>query len=321
MPVALRTAAAREQGNGSPVREATMDTVITQFLNQVEGRNGRPFSRNTLAAYRRDLAQFRSFVAEHGAASWDIEPATLLEFRQWLRERDLALASQARKLAAVKSFFGYLTREGIIPSNPAAALTGPQVDHAPPQTVAAADLRALLAAAGDGAGPEASRDRAMLALLCTTGLRASEMVALDVDHLDWDTRTVTCVRSRRQDTQLQFDDDVAAALRVYLDAGRPRLAQTPAETALFLNHRGGRLSRQGFWLIVKAIARAAGVEAVVNPRTLRHTAATGMVRRSQDLTQVQADLGHASPTSTRVYAQMAGRQEAAASEATAELAG
>ena len=81
------------------------------------------------------------------------------------------------------------------------------------------------------------------------------------------------------------------------------------------------MSRQGFWLIVKAIARAAGVEAVVNPRTLRHTAATGMVRRSQDLTQVQADLGHASPTSTRVYAQMAGRQEAAASEATAELAG
>ena len=144
-----------------------MDTVITQFLSQVEGRNGRPFSRNTLAAYRRDLAQFRSFVVEQGATSWDIEPATLLEFRQWLRERDLALASQARKLAAVKSFFGYLAREGIIPSNPAAALTGPQVDHAPPQTVAAADLQALLAAAGEGAGSEASRDRAMLTLLCT----------------------------------------------------------------------------------------------------------------------------------------------------------
>ena len=298
-----------------------MDTVITQFLNQVEGRNGRPFSRNTLAAYRRDLAQFRSFVVAQGATSWDVEPATLLEFRQWLRERDLALASQARKLAAVKSFFGYLAREGIIPSNPAAALTGPQVDHAPPQTVAAADLQALLAAAGDGAGSEASRDQAMLALLCTTGLRASEMVALDVAHLDWATRTVTCVRSRRQDTQLQFDEDVAAALRLYLDAGRPRLAQNPDEPALFLNHRGGRLSRQGFWLIVKAIARAAGVEAVVNPRTLRHTAATGMVRRSSDLTQVQADLGHASPTSTRVYAQLAGRQEAAVGVETAERAG
>ena len=132
VPVALRTAAVHQPGNASPCREATMDTVITQFLNQVEGRNGRPFSRNTLAAYRRDLTQFRSFVVEQGATSWEIEPATLLEFRQWLRERDLALASQARKLAAVKSFFGYLAREGIIPSNPAAALTGPQVDHAPP---------------------------------------------------------------------------------------------------------------------------------------------------------------------------------------------
>ena len=161
----------------------------------------------------------------------------------------------------------------------------------------------------------------MLTLLCTTGLRASEMVALDVAHLDWDARTVTCVRSRRKNTQLGFDDDVAAALRLYLDEGRPRLAQNPDETALFLNHRGGRLSRQGFWLIVKAIARAAGVEAVVNPRTLRHTAATGMVRRSSDLTQVQADLGHASPTSTRVYAQMAGRQESATGVETSELAG
>ena len=298
-----------------------MDAVITQFLSQVEGRNGRPFSRNTLAAYRRDLAQFRSFVVEQGATSWDIEPATLLEFRQWLRERGLALASQARKLAAVKSFFNYLARKGLIPSNPAAALTGPHVDHAPPRTVAAADLRALLAAAGDGDSPEACRGRAMLALLCTTGLRASEMVALDVAHLDWDTRTVTCVRSRRQDTRLRFDDDVAAALRVYLDEGRPRLAQNPDETALFLNHRGGRLSRQGFWLIVKAIARAAGVEAVVNPRTLRHTAATAMVRQRQDLTQVQADLGHASPTSTRVYAQMAVRPEGAAGGETAKLSG
>lgn len=298
-----------------------MDAIITQFLSQVEGRNGRPFSHNTLAAYRRDLAQFRSFVVEQGATTWGIESAALLDFRQWLRERDFALATQARKLAAVKSFFNYLASAGLIPNNPAAALTGPHVDHAPPQTVAAADLGAVLAAAGDGGGPEALRDRAMLALLCSTGLRASEMVALDLVHLNVDARAVTCVRSRRQDTHLRFDDEVAADLSTYLGEGRPLLEQRPGEAALFLNHRGGRLSRQGFWLIVKAIARAAGVEATVNPRTLRHTAATGMVRRNRDLTQVQADLGHASPASTRVYAHVAVQQRGEAGGEVAELSG
>ena len=115
------------------------------------------------------------------------------------------------------------------------------------------------------------------------------MVALDVAHLDWDDphRDLRAVTPKEYAVTV-LTTTLPLLLRLYLDEGRPRLAQNPDETALFLNHRGGRLSRQGFWLIVKAIARAAGVEAVVNPRTLRHTAATGMVRRgSSDLTQVQ----------------------------------
>ena len=286
--------------------EPTVDSAVERFLGQIEGTRRRPFSANTLAAYRRDLAQFQEYISACGTASWQVDGATLLEFRQWLRDREFAPATQARKLAAVKSFYAFLVREGHVKENPAAALSGPQVEHHPPETLADEELGALLAAAGEGEGPESLRDRAMLTLLCATGLRASELMALDVGDVGTSAQTVVCRRPRRASTVLSYDDHVAAVLEAYLAHGRPKLAQDHGETALFLNHRGGRLTRQGFWLLVKAMARLAGVEDMVSPRTLRHTAAATMLRQGHDLAKVQRDLGHASRASTRVYAQLPG---------------
>jgi len=260
-------------------------------------------SENTLSAYRNDLRQLRRFLDGHGdgVSGWDVEPVVILEFVAWLKDQEFAPASQARKLAATRAFYAYLHESGRLPTNPAARIGSPRVGRHAPRVLTEAEVEALLLAPSQRHTPEGQRDRAMFALLYATGMRVSEMMGLDLTHLDLEARTVRCTGRGGRERVITFDASAAEALTAYLGGARRTLARSDDVPALFLNHRGDRLTRQGFWLIMKSYAESAGISASLTPHALRHSFATHLLRRGALLRDVQQKLGHANISTTQLY--------------------
>jgi integrase/recombinase XerD len=279
-----------------------MREQLEQFLSHLA--NERKLSANTTSAYRTDLEQFSQFIVERGKQSWhELTRDDVLAFLLFLKERQYATSTLARRTAAVKSFGTFLHREGIIAADPTAELDSPRVDRAPPKAITVNLVDELLELPLASSGPEALRDKAMLELLYATGMRVSELVALNVDAVDLETECVRC-GGQNKVRMLPISGSTITALEEYNDIGRPQLARgnRQADSALFLNHRGKRLTRQGFWLILKRYAEKLGVEELT-PHTLRHSFAAHMLANGADLRSVQALLGHASISTTQIYQQ------------------
>jgi integrase/recombinase XerD len=299
---------------------------IEQFLSTLEAQKG--FSGNTLAAYRNDLSQFAGYLGEGQSASGK-RPASwatvtrddIVSFLLYLKERQYAATTVARKQAAIKSFFKFLTSHGIIPSNPVEDLASPHVDRALPQTINAGEVERLLHAMNTAPdSPEVLRDRAMMQLLYATGLRVGETVALNVSDVDLRDNTVgTGGRGKTRRVPVGSRATLNA-LDAYLEKGRPALARTKENSgaaladadddnrALFLNHRGQRLTRQGFWLILKRYAKSAGLDEI-SPHTLRHSFAAQKLNSGTDMRDLQHILGHANISTTQVYARIGQKHE------------
>ena len=310
-----------------------MQQDVERFLQVLEAERG--FSVNTIFAYRNDLTQFLTFLAgesvsEGGQGSLDdggmgTEDPTSLMFPQvqswdqltdndltnyllFLRSRKYASSTVARKMAAIKSFFNFLMSEGQLRGDPGARMTAPRVDKYTPRSITLVEVERLLeqpAKEGDTAArrPEASRDRAMLETLYATGMRVSELVALDCDDVNLLERHMRCAGRTSRERLVPLRERAIEAIDHYLFQARPLLALRE-EDALFLNHRGNRLTRQGFWLILKSYASKAEI-ADITPHTLRHTFATHALGRGADLREVQQLLGHVSISTTQVYRRMA----------------
>jgi integrase/recombinase XerD len=281
-----------------------MQDSIERFLRSLEA--GSDFSSNTVSAYRNDLGQFVKFLDDHHAiASWaEMEPTHLTSYALWLRERDYASSTVARKTAAVKSFFGFMVRDGELRSDPAETLASPRVEKYVPKAMTEHEIRALLQQPMRGKNPERVRDHAMLHVLYSTGMRVSELVSLDLDDLDLDAGTVCCTGKQNRRRHVDLSPEAIQALRNYLEASRPQIGRSSDESALFLNHRGARLTRQGFWLILKKYADDAGIDKIT-PHTLRHSFATHQLTRGRELGDVQRILGHVSISTTQVYQRLA----------------
>jgi integrase/recombinase XerD len=280
---------------------------IDAFLAHL--RAARRFSANTLTAYRNDLRQLQTYLAGEGTDTWDVAPEAVIGFIVWLKEKEYAAASLARKLAAARAFFGFLFRQGTIARDPAARIGSPRVNRAAPRTISAEEVDRLLAAPARRATPEAVRDRAMFALLYATGMRVSELVSLDLDALDVEHGTVRCVGRGGRERLLRYDATAHEALSPYLADARPAITGRQAAagarvTALFVNHRGERLTRQGFWLLMKGYAAAAGIDKPLTPHTLRHSFAAHLLGRGALLREVQQQLGHANISTTQIYRQL-----------------
>ncbi len=286
----------------SPVRR-TMDAKIDGFINHLEAERG--LAVNTVAAYHSDLRQFRDFVSARGRESWDVPSADIRAFMADLIQREYQSSSQARKLAAVKAFYRWLLAGGAIAADPTAALGGTRVAKRRPRIVSAAEVERLLRQATGERTPERLRDRGMLESLYATGMRVSELVALDVSDFDREGRALELAQSRVHARRVPVSDRAADALGAYLDDGRVKLLRRAAEQAMFLNHRGSRLTRQGFWLIIKGYARKAKITTPITPHTLRHSFATHRLQGHGNLREVQRLLGHASPATTQIYAELA----------------
>ena len=287
-----------------------MDDRIGQFLHFLSVEKGS--SENTIAAYRNDLAQFHSFLStinlNGNATDWRrVGSDAILSFMMEMRSKRYADATVARKVAAMKSFFQFLHAEGEIPFNPTEDLESPRVGKSLPKPLTVQQVDELLEQPAKRATPEASRDQGMLELLYATGLRVSEMVSLDVDNVSLDSHNpyVRCIGKGSKERLVPIHGQALRAVVAYLEDGRRRLLKDKRQGALFLNRRGDRLTRQGFWLILKQYARDAHLDEVqVTPHTLRHSFATHMLRGGAPLRSVQELLGHANLSTTQIYTQV-----------------
>jgi len=277
-----------------------MQTQVEEFLHFIAVERG--YSKHTIAAYRNDLTQFLTYLAGKDVFSWqEVERAHIMNNIAYLKEREYAPSTVARKVAAVRSLFHFLVADGVLQDDPTAAVDAPPVDKHLPRPLSAEEMARLLAEPTKSNTPRALRDWALLELMYATGMRASEVVGLEMASVDLKAGTVRCLGKGNKERILPLYERAREALNAYLEDGRARLLRGRDEAALFVNHRGRSLTRQGLWMIVREYAVAAGVERNVTPHTFRHTFATHMLDGGAGLREVQQLLGHANISSTQVY--------------------
>ena len=283
-----------------------MEEQLFAFLEHL--RQEQRYSHNTIAAYKNDLNQFLKFVMERYQASvsnWgDITPDIVDDYVNYMKEQPYASSSVARKVAAVKSFFNHLASQGVIGENPTINVESPKVEKRLPQPLSHNDVDRLLLAPTDKNTPKNLRDSALLTTLYATGMRVTEVVSLRLDDVDIENSVLICPSKDGQMRQLPLDEDTQNILITYLEEGRPYLVKNKYEEALFLNHRGQQLTRQGLWLIIKAYAQEANLSMPVTPHTLRHSFAAHKLERGSELQEVQQLLGHANISTTQIYTQL-----------------
>jgi len=225
----------------------------------------------------------------------------MLSYMLNLKERNYAATTVARKVAAARSFFGFLKAEGIIKADPTENMSSPSVGKSLPKPISISQVRSLLDQPAKSNTLEARRDKAMLELLYASGMRISELVSLNLGDVDTAGGYVRCFGKGHKERLVPIYEQAARSVKEYTEETRPKLAHKKDETALFLNPRGERLTRQGFWQKLKEYAKAAGLDTQISPHTLRHSFATHMLSGGADLRVVQELLGHANIATTQVY--------------------
>ena len=279
--------------------DARLSGPIEAYLDEL--RTGRRLSAHTLDAYARDLEDYAEFARRHRLGSWgEATPAFVEGYFVTLMRRGLKASTVGRRRSALRGLHAYLVRHHTCDSDPLAGLAVARRERPLPHALAVEEIERLLAQP-EGEGPLALRDRALLELAYASGLRASELVGLPVSGVDLAERTVTVAGKGGRERAVPFGRAAAAALAAYLERGRPRLAPGARNAAVFLNARGGPLSRMGFWKILRGHARRAGIATRIHPHLLRHSFATHLLEGGADLRVVQELLGHASISTTVIY--------------------
>lgn len=291
----------REQA--SSAASAERERLTLDFLAHLELERG--LARNTLEAYRSDLAQFGRFLAERKLRACEAQREALSDYLAELstpsEERPaVSPATLQRKAACLRSFYRYLRREGLIEHDPTADLRGPPRSRRLPKVLSRDEISKLLAQPR-GTDPLALRDRALLELMYACGLRISEAVGLLVGDVDLEEGTLIARGKGSKERIVPVGRQALAAVDVYRRRGRPALVGLSSESHLFVNHRGRGLTRQGLHRIIAQHARTAGLDARMTPHTLRHTFATHLLSGGCDLRSLQEMLGHADLTTTQIY--------------------
>jgi integrase/recombinase XerD len=285
-----------------PVAERRFEHLVLDFLAYLEFERG--LSRNTLDAYRTDLLQFGRFLEERELSALDAQASDIADFLELLAkggERPPASpATIHRKSACLRSFYRHLRRDGLLERDPTATLSTPRRSRKLPQVLTRGDVEKLLSQPS-GTEPAALRDRALLELMYACGLRASEAIGLELMDVDIQEGVLRARGKGSKERVVPIGQAALRALRIYLERGRPGLVKGSPEAHLFVNFRGGSLTRQGLYKIVRRHALTAGLADRMSPHTLRHTFATHLLAGGCDLRSVQEMLGHADVATTQLY--------------------
>jgi integrase/recombinase XerD len=290
-------------GIASPAVTSSIERLTLDFLAYLELERG--LSRNTLEAYRSDLLQFGEFLDRRELNVLETRHGDLATFLSELAagadERPpVAPSTLQRKAACLRSFYRHLRREGAIEHDPTAELRGPRRTRTLPRVLTREEVASLLSEP-KGTEPPMLRDRALLEVMYACGLRASEAIGLQPEDIDLDEGVLRARGKGSKERLVPIGRQAVAALRAYEQRGRPALVGVKTEARLFVNRRGGGLTRQGLYKIVQGHARGAGLEEKMSPHTLRHSFATHLLAGGCDLRSLQEMLGHADLSTTQVY--------------------
>lgn len=275
-----------------------MNQLIHDFITYLSVERG--LATNTLESYGRDLRQYSEYLEADSETLDAVSRSTVVAYLLHLQGQGKATATIARRLAALKAFYQFLLRERRINQDPTANLESPKLEKRLPKVLTVREVERLLAQP-DPAQPAGMRDRAMLELLYATGIRVSELVSLSVVDVNLEMGYIRCSGKGAKERIVPLGSLAIQSCREYLERARGRLVKHESEQALFVNHHGHRLTRQGFWKIVKKYADDAKIEKEITPHTLRHSFATHLLENGADLRSVQEMLGHADISTTQIY--------------------
>ena len=282
-----------------------MKDTIDRFLNYMAVERG--ISRNTESAYKNDLYHLADCLNSKNkqtpySLNWAaVNNHMFSKYLVELNELEYSPATRARKIASAKSFFSFLLDEGIIDTSSINSVKSPNLGRTLPKTLSGEDVETLLNSTSHQTTPGIQRDNVMLELLYATGMRVSEMISLDISSIDTEQSTVRCLGKGSKERIIPVYPQCMEKLKVYLIKTRNSLIKKRISEALFLNAKGDRLTRQGFWFILKKHAKTAGIDASITPHTLRHSFATHMLTGGAPLRHVQELLGHVNITTTQIY--------------------
>jgi len=278
--------------------------VLDRFADGLWLSDG--LARNTLEAYRHDLAQFAAWLAdENGKPVVEANPADLQRHLAWqVESRHAKPRTTSRLVSSLKRFYRFAVREGLRADDPSADLDSPKLPRSLPKSLSEEEVEALLAAP-DVATPQGLRDRAMLETLYASGLRVSELVGLKGVQVSLDTGVVRVIGKGSKERLTPLGEDAIDWIERYRREARPQLLRARKSDALFVTSRGAPMTRQAFWALIKRHAKAAGVRHPISPHTLRHAFATHLINHGADLRVVQLLLGHADISTTQIYTHVA----------------
>ena len=275
-----------------------MTDVVVEYLGALQAERGA--SRNTLSAYRRDLTDFTQFLNAQHRSLRRAGPDDIVGYLERLRTRGLRPASVARRISALRGLYKHLVREGELRRDPTENLEAPRRTRSLPRTLSREVVAALIESP-DLKEPRGVRDRSVLELLYATGMRASECLGLTLDDVNLSAGYVVCMGKGRKQRLVPVGGEAAQWVSRYLRDVRPLYTRVRDSGRLFVNPRGGRLSRQSLWTIVRRAAARAGLRQRISPHVLRHSFASHLLEGGADLRSIQAMLGHADIATTQIY--------------------
>lgn len=279
-----------------------MEALVQKFVNFLE--RDKRLSLNTLQSYRRDIEQYFTYLQEINLQNiTNTNKTTIIAYLLYLQKKGRATSTISRNLASIRSFYQYISKNKIIDSDPTSELESPKVEKKLPQILSTEEVELLLEQP-QCVDLKGFRDKAMLELLYATGIRVSELIQLNTSDINMEMAFIRCNKGTRE-RMIPIGSMAVAALREYFNKSRPLLIQKNDEKALFVNINGGRLTRQGFWKIIKQYKNQARINKDITPHTLRHSFAAHLLENGADLRSIQEMLGHSDISSTQIYAQIA----------------
>ena len=276
-----------------------MEKQVKLFLDFL--KDDKKLSDNTLQSYRRDIEQYEKYVSDNKINYLKVTEETILEYMEFLREENKKESTISRSLASIRSFYQYLIRVKKIKKDPTMTIESPKINKRTPNILTSKEVELLLDQPKD-IDLKGTRDKAMLEFAYATGMRVTEIISLNIDDVNLEEGYVTCKTGNKQRT-IPLGTMSLNALKEYVDDARDVLIKNDDEKALFVNVNGGRLTRQGFWKIIKYYKEQAHITKDITPHVLRHSFATHLLQNGADLKAIQTMLGHSDISSTQVYMQ------------------